>query len=245
MAEESDIQQETVAPEATPVSTLPVTEPGLSDELHKIGAAIKTNPFFPEVSYILHWRDPIRTGLIFGIINLAYFLVYYGEYSVVTLFNYCALALLGTAFAYAYGLILWARYVQGHIIENPLSSRWSSAKVVVSRTVVEKHVDSVCNLVNALLEVMRDVYYCSFPFLAVKFASIFFAQAMIGKWISGIVLSYIVTLIVFAWPRLYEEQKAKIDQYYKLVQDQIQAQLSLAIAKLPFPKPSFDKRKTK
>lgn len=75
---------------------------------------------FSLVSLILHWRDPIRTGLLFGIINLAYFLVYYGEYSVVTLFNYCALALLGTAFAYAYGLILWARYVQGNLIENPL-----------------------------------------------------------------------------------------------------------------------------
>jgi len=235
MAEETEIQQE-IAAEVSSTPTGPVTEPGFGDELVKIGGALQTNPFYPEVSYIVHWRDPIRTGLIFGIINLAYFLLYYGEYSILTLTNYCALALLGTAFAYAYGMILWARYVQGNIIENPLSSRWSNSKVGVSRTVVEKHVDSVYNLVNAFLEVLRDVYYCSFPILALKFAALLFVEAMIGKWISGIVLSYIVTIVLFAWPRLYEEQKALIDQYSKLAQDQIQVYVNLAISKLPLPK---------
>jgi hypothetical protein len=238
---ESEIHTESVETTSTPI---PTTEPGLADEFNKIGSAIRTSPFHPEVSYILHWRDPIRTGLLFGIVNLAYFLIIYGEYSVVTLFNYCALALLATAFAYAYGLIAWARYVQGNVIDNPLSSRWASSKIVVSRTVIEKHVDAVYNLVNATLEVLRDIFYCSFPFLSLKFAAIFLVLALFGKWLCGITLAYLGVLVLFVWPRLYEEKKQLIDQYYKLAQDQIQTYVTLAFDKLPFPKPAQDKRKT-
>lgn len=235
---DSDIQADT--------ASSPLIEPGLAQEFGKIGAALRKNPLFPEVSYTLHWRDPIRTGLLFGIVNLAYFLVIYGEYSIVTLFNYCALALLATAFAYAYGLILWARYVQGSVIENPLSSRWANSKIVISRTVVEKHTDSFLALVNAILDVLRDVYYCIFPVLSLKFAALSLTFAIFGNCFSGVTICYLALVVLFAWPRLYEEKKALIDQYYTLVHDQIKTYVNLAISKLPLPKPVVaDKRKTK
>jgi len=227
---------ETVVAEGT---SQPTVEPGLCDELHKIASALRTSPFHPEVSYVLHWRDPIRSGLLFGIVNLAYFLITYGEYSVVTLFNYCALALLAAAFAYANGLILWARYIQGVPIENPLSSRWASSKTVVSRTVIEKHVDSLYNLISALLDISRDIYYCCFPLLSLKFAGLFFTFSLFGKWFSGFTIIYFVIILVFAWPRLYEEKKTEIDQYFKLVHDQVTVYVDLAISKLP----KLDKRK--
>jgi len=238
-----DIQGEPAAAEVSRASTIPaveLVEPSLGDEVGKIASALRTSPFFPELSYIFHWRDPIRTGLLFGIVNLAYFLITYGEYSVVTLINYCLLALLGAAFAYANGLILWARYIQGIPIENPLSSRWASSKVVVSRTVIEKHVESLHHLINAILDIFRDIYYCHFPFLSLKFGAIFFVGSLFGKWFSGFTLLYLDILILFAWPRLYEEKKTEIDHYCKIVQDQVDIYVKLALSKIP----KMDKRKT-
>lgn len=60
---------------------------------------------------------------------------------------------------------------------------------------------------------------------------------------------YAALLFLFAWPRVYEEKKALIDQYYKLAQDQLKTYINLAISKLPLPKPAtpapVDKRKAK
>jgi len=216
-----------------------VKEPSLHEEVKKIASAIATNPLYPEASYILHWRDPIRTGLLFGIFNFAFFLITYGEYSILTLITYCALALLVVAFAYANGSILFAKYIQGLVAENPLSSRWSNAEPL-PRYVVEKQLDSIWNFANAVLEVSRDVFYCNFPILSIKVASILFVLSLFGKWFSGLTLLYIGVVIAFVWPRIYEEKKELIDQYWKLVNEHVDTYTLLVLSKIP----KMDKRKT-
>jgi hypothetical protein len=215
-------------------------EPTLSEEFAKLASAIHNNPWYPEVSYILHWRDPIRTALLFGILNFAFYLVAVGGYTLLTLLSYAALTMLGVAFIYANGMILWARYIQGVIIDNPLSARWSASKWIVPRLIVEKHLDSVFNFVNAVLDISRDVFYCNYVVLSLKFAFIFLTLAIVGKWLSGLVLSYLVMLVLFAWPRLYEEKKTEIKHYYKLAADHINTYLNVVLSKLP----KLDKRKT-
>lgn len=216
-----------------------VKEPSLFEELGKIAAAISSNPLHSEGSYILHWRDPVRTGLLFGILNFFYFLITYGDYSVLTLISYCALAILVAAFAYANGTILYGKYIQGLVVENPLSARWSDAEPV-PRYVAEKHLDSLLNFVNAVREVARDVFYCNFPILSLKFAGLFFLLSLFGKWFSGFTLAYIAVLISFVWPRLYEEKRKEIDHFAKIANDQIETYTQLALSKIP----KMDKRKT-
>jgi len=236
----NDIKNTTIEAEAsTSDKPLLVKEPTLREEINKISAAIATSPLYPEVSYILHWSDPIRTGLLFGIFNFTFFLITYGEYSIVSLGAYSALALLVAAFAYANGSILFAKYIQGLVAENPLSTRWSNAEPI-PRYVVEKHLDSVLNVVNAVLEVARDAFYSNFPILSVKVGVILLILSFIGKWFSGFTLLYIVTLIAFVWPRAYQEKQREIDQYWKLATDQYDTYAQLALSKIP----KLDKRKT-
>jgi len=241
----TETSEEVVAQEKTtegvPSSIKPkhVKEPTLQEEIKKITSALRTNPLYSEASYILHWRDPIRTGLIFGIFNFTFFLVTYGEYSIVTLASYLVLALLVAAFGYANGSILYAKFIQGLSVENPLSSRWSNSEPL-PRYVVEKHLDSLVNVVNAVLETSRDVFYANFPILSVKVAVIFFILSLLGKWFSGLTLIYIDVLVLFAWPRLYEEKQKEIDQYWNLVNTHIETYTNLALSKIP----KLDKRKT-
>jgi len=216
-----------------------VKEPTLQEEIHKVTSALRTNPLYSEASYILHWRDPIRSGLLFGIFNFTFFLVTYGEYTVVTLASYLVLALLVAAFGYANGSILYAKYIQGLSVENPLSTRWSNSEPL-PRYVVEKHLDSLVNVINAVLETSRDVFYANFPILSVKVAAIFFVLSLLGKWFSGLTLIYLAVLIAFAWPRIYEEKQKEIDQYAKLVNTHVETYANLALSKIP----KLDKRKT-
>jgi len=209
-----------------------IKEPSLYEEIGKVANAIATNPFYPELSYILHWRDPIRTGLLFGIFHFVFFLVSYGEYSILTLASYCALTLLVAAFAYANGSVLFAKYIQGLPAQNPLRTQWTDAEPF-PRYIVEKHLDSILNIINAVLEVSRDVFYCVFPILSVKFASIFFVLSLLGKWFSGLTIVYLVALISFIWPRLYEEKHNEIDNYCCLVYEYTDTYLRLAYYKLP------------
>jgi len=220
--------------QVTPPSRNPQTfkEPTVHDELLKISNALATSPFYPELSYILNWRDPIRTGLLVGIFHFALFLITYGEYSVLTLTSYCALTLLVAAFGYANGSILFAKHIQGMPAENPLSVQWSNAEPL-PRHVVEKHLDSILNIANAVLEVSRDVFFCVFPTLSIKFGFIFFGLSLLGKWFGGLCLLYIIFVVAMIWPRLYEERRQQIDRVWKIAQEQIDTYTQLALQKLP------------
>lgn len=77
--------------------------------------------FFFVVSKFVHWRDPIRTGLFFGIFNCFYLLLTWRDYTVVSLLSYMGLALLLVCFAYSNFVVLKAKWIQGKQAENPFS----------------------------------------------------------------------------------------------------------------------------
>jgi len=228
----SENHEETSSEANSSVNPRHVKEPTLKEEFTKITNALATSPFYPELSHVLHWRDPIRTGLVVGIFHFTLFLISYGEYSVLTLASYCALTLLVVAFAYTNGSVLFAKYIQGLPAENPLSAQWSNAEPL-PHYIVEKHLDSVANIINALLEVSRDVFYCVFPILSIKFGAIFFGLSLLGKWFSGLAVIYIVVLISLVWPRLYEEKHNEIDQYWDIVVEHVDTYGQLALSKIP------------
>jgi len=240
-SEEPEVIPQEKSSEAVHSSAKPqhVKEPTLHEEIKKINSALSTNPFYSEASYILHWRDPIRTGLLFGIFNFAFFLITYGEYSVLTLVAYLVLAILVVSFSYANGTILYAKYIQGLTAENPLSARWSNSEPF-PRYVVEKHLDSLLNVINAVLDVSRDVFYANFPILSVKVASIFLVLSLLGKWFSGLTLIYLAVFTLFAWPRIYQEKQKEVDHYWKLANTYVETYANLALSKIP----KLDKRKT-
>ena len=71
-----------------------------------------------EVSALVHWNDPVQSALVFGIGNFFFFLITYGEYSVLTLFSYLALALIFVCGGYVYVTMLRAHFNKEKA-ENP------------------------------------------------------------------------------------------------------------------------------
>jgi len=196
-------------------------------------AIVKANPLYTETSKILHWRDPVKTGLLFGIFNFFYFLSTWAEYSFLTIVSYLLLTLLSICFGYSNYVVLRASWLQGKTVENPFKERFRDAKFRVSRETAQAHFNTILDLVNLTIDTFRDVFYCTDNFLSLRFFFYFYLGATIGNWFSGATLVYLVTLGYFVWPRLYEEKQKEIDHFYGIAAAQAKVYYGLALTKIP------------
>jgi len=200
---------------------------------HRYVTAIKSNTFYPEAVKIALWRDPVKSGLLFGIFNFFFFLYNFGDFSLVTIFSYLLLTLLSICLGYSNYIVLKASWLQGKPVENPFIERFKDVKIQVTRESVDKHVTTLLDLVNTTINLFREVFYCTDNFLSGRFVLYFYIGATIGNWFSGATLIYLATLFVFVWPRLYEEKKKEIDQFHGIVKTEATKYFNLALSKLP------------
>jgi len=201
--------------------------------MEKYTSIFKTNPLYQDTSKVLHWRDPVKTGLLFGIFNFFFFLYTLADYSMVTIVSYLLLTLLTICFGYSNYVVLKASWLQGKRVENPFQERFKDVKFHVSRETATKYMDTALDLINTTIDLFRDVFYCTDNLLSARFAFYFYMGATIGNWFSGATLLYLVTLGFFLWPRLYEEKRAEIDHFYGIAKTQATAYVHLALTKLP------------
>jgi len=224
-----------VADEITPVRepTLKVSTPAERTESKTYVSILRANPLYSEASRILHWRDPVKTGLIFGIFNFFYFLVTFGEYSLVTLVSYLLLALLSVCFVYVNYVVLRASWFQGKRVENPLREKFKDADFHISRATIDQHAQTLVDLINTTVDKLRDAFYVSNNLYTLKVAGLLYVAAVIGKWFNDSTLLYLATLGFFLWPRLYEEKHTEIDHFYGIAVTQANNYYQLGLSKIP------------
>jgi len=196
--------------------------------------ALKSSPFFAQLSALLHWNDPVQSGLVFGIINFFFFLITYGEYSVLTLVSYLALALIFVCGAYVYGTMLRAHFKKEKI-ENPFQAKLSDP-YVATKFSLEPHGDSMIGLINDAAHLWRSVLYFTDASFSLKFAFAIWVLSVLGKLFSGLTLLYMTFLTAFIWPRIYQEKQAQIDEVYALAAGKINHYVTLALSHLPLKK---------
>jgi len=203
------------------------------EEKKSFGEIIKKDPLYDEVSKILHWRDPVRSGLLFGIANLFYILFTWGEYSVITLVSYLLLSLLIVCFGYKNYIVLKAQWIGGKKVENPFLEKFKDQKFNVRKEAIEKHVDTLLDLINFTIDEYREVFFITSNFLALKFAFYFYLGATVGEWFDAVTLLYLGLLGAFIWPRLYEEKHNEIDHFYGIAKENVDKYVQLALSKVP------------
>jgi len=197
---------------------------------------LKSSPFYHQVSGLLHWSDPVQSALVFGIGNFFFFLITYGEYSVLTLVSYLALALIFVCGAYVYGTMLRAHFKKEKA-ENPFQAKLKNP-FVASKFSLEPHAESIIGLINDGAHLWRSVLYFTDGAFSLKFAFAIWVFSVIGKLFSGTTLLYMTFLTAFIWPRIYQEKQAQIDEAYELALSKINHYVGLAMAHLPFKKKS-------
>jgi len=225
---------ESSSPTKTTTSTATTSSPTLVQEPPKTFITIaKSSPFYNDVSKIFHWRDPVKSGLLFGIFNFFFLLITYGEYSVVTLISYLFLTLLLVCFGFVNYVVLKGRWIDGKKVGNPFVTKFKSSTFHISRSTLVQHVDTVLDLINLTIDLIRDTYYCTNLILTAQVAGVLYLVALIGKCFSGTSLIYLVLLGLFVWPRLYEEKQPEIDHFYAIAMQQADLYFQMALTKIP------------
>jgi len=179
---------------------------------------LKKDPLYEKAVEIVYWRDPIASGLLFGIINLFFLLITYGEYSVVTLVSYFFETLIIAAFGYTMYLTLIPR-LQNKPIDPPLREKVKDPRFNVSAEDFQRHSDVLADLVNLFLDNLKEAVVCVDLFVTFRAAAVFYLFATLGDWFSGITLLYLASLVLFVWPRLYHEKQQEIDKAVALAVD--------------------------
>jgi len=230
-AHEETVSTKEVADDIMETKTTPTTEE--VKPAHSCMAILRKNPAYNDVTNIFYWRDPVKSGLLFGIFNFFFFLISYGEYTVLTLVSYLLFSLLGVCVGYANYVVLKASWLQGKHAENPFKERFKDAKFHLSKETAQKHLDTVVDIVNLTVDTYRDVFYSVNVALSLKWLAYFFLFAQVGKMFSGETLVYLAGLGAFVWPRLYQEKQKEIDQVYGLAMKQADVYIQLGLSKVP------------
>jgi len=234
---ESEIHSEITTKEV-PDEIVPVREPVKTTHVEKVEiksyvAIFKANPLYPEASRVVHWRDPVKSGLLFGIFNFFYLLITYGEYSFLTLVSYLLMTLLGVSLAYVNYVVMRASWFQGKKVDNPLKEKFKGSNFHVSKTTVEQHLQTIIDLTNTTVDKFRDVFFISNTVESIKVLGYLYLIAVLGKWFNDSTLLYLVVLGFFVWPRLYEEKQKEIDQFYGIAKTEVKKYYQIALSKVP------------
>jgi len=194
-----------------------------SDFLQKL----KKDSVYQKVSDILHWRDKIESALVFFILNFFYFLITFGEYTVLTLICYLLLAFL-VPLILIVGLTALHAHITKQPSQNPLTSRGVSRRdIKINRIHFEHHIDLFVDFINFSLERFTAVLFVESLPHSLKFAFYFWLLTIVGSLFSGVTVLFFLTLYAFVWPRLYEEKNKEIDKFHHMVQEHIEPRLHL------------------
>uniref|UniRef100_A0A4D5R8Z7 Reticulon-like protein n=1 Tax=Scolopendra viridis TaxID=118503 RepID=A0A4D5R8Z7_SCOVI len=181
---------------------------------------------------LIYWRDPRKTGIVFGgilvvLLSLTYF-------SLISVIAYLSLAvLLGTISFRIYKNIMAAvqKSNEGHPFKQYLDY-----DLAVSGDQIHNVVETVVTHLNAIAHELRRLILVEDLIDSIKFGIMLWCLTYVGAWFNGMTLLILSFVGVFTLPKVYETNKAQIDHYVELVSSQVNDIMSKVKAKVPLGK---------
>jgi len=196
-------------------------------------SVFKANPLYPRASELVNWRDPWKSGLVFGIFTFSYILLGWLDYTVVTLGSYLLLALLGVCFLYRAVVHGKSAWLLGKASENPFLHNFKGVDFHVSKEDAIRHLETILELVNLTIDRFTEVFFITNYVRSLKYMAYFYASAIVGTMFGGLTLLYLAVLVAFVFPRTYEEYKTEIDRVADRACGEYKKYLALGMSKLP------------
>ncbi|XP_012271743.1 reticulon-1 isoform X3 [Orussus abietinus] len=186
----------------------------------------------PKVAALIYWRDPKKSGSVFGailgvLLSLAYF-------SLISVLAYVSLlALCGTMSYRIYKAVLQAlqKTSDGHPFKEILE-----LDVTLSPEKVREVADIAVVHANAAIGELRRLFLVEDMVDSFKFGVTLWCLTYLGSWFNGMTLIIIGVVALFTLPKVYETNKAQIDQNLALVQGKVNEITAKVKAAIPFGK---------
>ncbi|XP_015515792.2 reticulon-4 isoform X1 [Neodiprion lecontei] len=214
----------------------PVEEIAPKEIFREMGLDAWFNPerLNPKVEALIYWRDPKKSGIVFGVtlgvlLSLAYF-------SLISVLAYISLiTLTGTVAFRVYKTVLQAvqKTSDGHPFKDVLD-----VDLNVPAEKVHDIADVAVAHANAAIAELRRLFLVEDLVDSLKFGVLLWCLTYLGAWFNGMTLIIIGVVALFTLPKVYETNKTQIDQNIELVRGKINDLTSKVKAAIPIGKKS-------
>jgi len=190
------------------------------------------------VESLIYWRDPKKSGPVFGgVLVVLLALTYFSLISVVAYLS--LLALTATISFRIYKNVVQAvqKTGDGHpfkeILETDVALPQDKVKEVVEVTVAH---------LNAALVELRRLFLVEDLVDSIKFGVLLWCLTYLGAWFNGMTLVIISWVALFTLPKVYEANKTQIDANLDLVRSKVAEITSKVKAAIPIGKKTEEKK---
>ncbi|CAL8325522.1 unnamed protein product [Lota lota] len=236
------VQQSPHIPTSTPLSpqASPTSESTYSKEVEAIDQWVAEAYYLAEhvltailthlsVKDLIHWRDPKKSGVVFGVSLLV--LLSLAAFSVISVVSYLLLALLCVTITFRiYKSVVQAvqKSGDGHPFKTLMDK-----DVSIPPETFRKHVDASLTYINRALKQMSRLFLVEDLVDSLKLAVGMWLLTYVGAVFNGITILILADILLFAVPPVYEKNKTQIDQYIDVVRTQVNSTMAKLQEKLP------------
>ncbi|XP_041723822.1 reticulon-3-B isoform X3 [Coregonus clupeaformis] len=198
---------------------------GLADRQNSVAA--KDSKM--SVKDLVHWRDPKKSGVVFGLSLLT--LLSLAAFSVISVISYLLLALLCVTITFRiYKSVVQA--VQKSNDGHPFKALMEKDVSIPPET-FRKHVDVSLTYINRFLKQMSKLFLVEDIIDSLKLAVVMWLLTYVGAVFNGITIFILADILLFAVPPFYEKNKTQIDHYMEIVRTQVNTTMAKLQEKLP------------
>ncbi|XP_026066947.1 reticulon-3-like isoform X3 [Carassius auratus] len=181
------------------------------------------------VTDLVHWRDPKKSGVVFGVSLLL--LLSLAAFSVISVVSYLLLALLCVTISFRiYKSVIQA--VQKSNEGHPFKALMEKDVTVPPET-FRKHVDVCLTHVNRALKQMSRLFLVEDLVDSLKLAVVMWLMTYVGAVFNGITILILADILLFSVPPIYEKNKTQIDHYIDIARTQVNNTIAKLQEKLP------------
>jgi len=185
---------------------------GKTDEISKTEKAVKKLS-----ENIIYWRNPIKTGLVFGCIMS--YLLCLSIFPAISVLAYTGLIIILAMMAFRLFVTIKA-FNHKTDKEHPFKP-YLEKNLKVQSNRIHQQVDSVSKNVQTFFDHLQGVLLVENFFGTLKFAIFLWALTYIGAYLSTLSFVMIGVLATFTLPKIYESYKPQIDHNITIFQSKM------------------------
>ncbi|KAF5302235.1 hypothetical protein FQA39_LY10274 [Lamprigera yunnana] len=236
--------KEKIAPPAEKAETPEVKAiPGLTDveAIFKnmgLDAWFRPERLDPKVESLIYWRDPKKSGPVFGgVLVVLLALTYLSLISVIAYVSLLGLTATITFRIYKNVVHAVQKTGDGHpfkdFLETDLSLPQDKVKEIVEIAIAH---------INAGVVELRRLFLVEDLIDSIKFGFLLWCLTYVGAWFNGMTIIIMAWVHLFTLPKLYETNKAQIDANLDLMRSKLEEITSKVKAAIPIGKKAEEKK---
>ncbi|XP_063927938.1 reticulon-1-A isoform X5 [Zophobas morio] len=191
------------------------------------------------VESLIYWRDPKKSGPVFGgVLVVLLALTYFSLISVVAYLS--LIGLTGTITFRIYRNVVQAvqKTGDGHPFKDFLE-----LDVSLPQDKVKEVSEVAVAHINAAVVELRRLFLVEDLVDSIKFGVLLWTLTYLGSWFNGMTLIIIAWVALFTLPKVYEANKTQIDANLEIVRTKLAEITSKVKAAIPIGKKAVEEKK--